>query len=129
MSRMPTDTDTDALRAPAGNRPGTGTRPTDGDPAVAGVLTDGALPAALARARGPEPVGPDTPAGPRVSVPPGPGTPVPAARPDRREADLDRLLRAAFVAGDPAGRFRPAASAGALHPVDVRVRIGPDGPL
>ncbi|CAL9346329.1 SagB/ThcOx family dehydrogenase [Streptomyces sp. enrichment culture] len=78
---------------------------------------------ALARARTPEPPGPDTPAGPPVRPWPGPAHPVPAARPG--ELDLDRLLRLSLAAQDGTGRLRPAASAGALHPVDTTLTVGP----
>ncbi|MEU0741357.1 SagB/ThcOx family dehydrogenase [Streptomyces sp. NPDC006134] len=78
---------------------------------------------ALARARSPEPPGPDTPAGPAVRPWPGPPRPLPAARPG--ELDLDRLLRLSLAAEDRGGRLRPAASAGALHPVDARLVVGP----
>ncbi|CAL9581481.1 hypothetical protein SUDANB58_05045 [Streptomyces sp. enrichment culture] len=82
---------------------------------------------ALARARSPERPGPDTPAGPAVRPWPGPPRPLPAARPG--ELDLDRLLRLSLAAEDRGGRLRPAASAGALHPVDARLVVGPGCPL
>jgi hypothetical protein len=47
---------------------------------------------------------------------------VPAAR--AGELDLDRLLRCSLAALDGSGRLRPAASAGALHPVDTRLVVG-----
>ncbi|AZM63954.1 MULTISPECIES: SagB/ThcOx family dehydrogenase [unclassified Streptomyces] len=85
------------------------------------------LVAALARARSAEEPGPDTPAGPAVPDWPGTPLPVPAAGPG--ELDLDRLLRLSLTASDPAGRLRPAASAGALHPVDALLVVGEGCPL
>ncbi|MFI8191862.1 SagB/ThcOx family dehydrogenase [Streptomyces sp. NPDC085946] len=97
-------------------------RPEDGD---AGRPVD--LVAVLARARSTEAPGPDTPAGPAVRPWPGPSRPLPAAGPG--ELDLDRLLRLSLAAQDGTGRLRPAASAGALHPVDARLVVGPGCPL
>ncbi|WP_309050803.1 SagB/ThcOx family dehydrogenase [Streptomyces sp.] len=77
---------------------------------------------ALARARGAEAPGPDTPAGPPVPAWPGPGLALPPAGPGR--LDLDRLLRLSLAAADATGRFRPAPSAGALHPVDAVLAVG-----
>lgn len=85
------------------------------------------LVAALARARSPEQPGPDTPAGPAVRRWPGPACPLPEARPG--ELDMGRLLRLSLAASDGAGRLRPAPSAGALHPVDARLVVGPGCPL
>ncbi|GAA3905326.1 hypothetical protein GCM10022244_14340 [Streptomyces gulbargensis] len=79
---------------------------------------------ALARARSAEVPGPDTPAGPRVPAWPGPGLALPPA--GRGRLDLDRLLRLSLAAADPTGRFRPAPSAGALHPVDAVLVVGED---
>lgn len=82
---------------------------------------------ALARARSAEEPGPDTPAGPPVPPWPGPPLPVPDAGPG--DLDLDRLLRLSLLASDRSGRLRPAASAGALHPVDARLVVGARCPL
>ncbi|MGC3004002.1 SagB/ThcOx family dehydrogenase, partial [Streptomyces sp. G35A] len=82
---------------------------------------------ALARARSAEEPGPGTPAGPAVPAWPGPPHPVPDAAPG--ELDLDRLLRLSLMASDASGRLRPAASAGALHPVDARLVVGTGCPL
>ncbi|MGW0842282.1 SagB/ThcOx family dehydrogenase [Streptomyces sp. NPDC002787] len=82
---------------------------------------------ALARARTREEPGPDTPAGPAVRPWPGPALPLPDARPG--ELDLGRLLRLSLAASDGAGRLRPAASAGALHPVDAQLVVGTGCPL
>ncbi|MEU5226255.1 SagB/ThcOx family dehydrogenase [Streptomyces toyocaensis] len=82
---------------------------------------------ALTRARSAEEPGRGTPAGPPVPNWPGPPHPVPAARPG--ELDLDRLLRLSLTASDPSGRLRPAASAGALHPVDAVLVVGEGCPL
>ncbi|MEV6962522.1 SagB/ThcOx family dehydrogenase [Streptomyces sp. NPDC051207] len=82
---------------------------------------------ALARARSPEVPGPDTPAGAPVRAWPGPPRPVPDSRPG--ELPLERLLRLSLAASDRAGRLRPAASAGALHPVDAELVVGPRCPL
>ncbi|WP_376733855.1 SagB/ThcOx family dehydrogenase [Streptomyces broussonetiae] len=86
------------------------------------------LTTALARARGPEPPGPDTPPGPPVPDWPGPATDLP---PDTRPGrlDLGRLLRLSLAATDPTGRLRPTPSAGALHPVDALLTVGADCPL
>ncbi|MEU3690911.1 SagB/ThcOx family dehydrogenase [Streptomyces narbonensis] len=82
------------------------------------------LATALAHARSPRPPGPDTPAGPAVPAWPGQPLPVPEAGP----ADLDpgALLRLSLAASDGTGRLRPAASAGALHPVDTELVVGAD---
>ncbi|MFF9340407.1 SagB/ThcOx family dehydrogenase [Streptomyces sp. NPDC014773] len=77
---------------------------------------------ALARARGAEPPGPDTPAGPPVPDWPGPGRALPPAGPGL--LDLDGLLRLSLAAADPTGRLRPTPSAGALHPVDTTLLVG-----
>ncbi|MER6348001.1 SagB/ThcOx family dehydrogenase [Streptomyces sp. NPDC001595] len=82
---------------------------------------------ALARARSAEPPGPDTPAGPAVHPWPGPPLPLPTAAPG--ELDVGRLLRLSLAASDASGRLRPAASAGALHPVDARLVVGDGCPL
>ncbi|WP_139140458.1 SagB/ThcOx family dehydrogenase [Streptomyces thermolilacinus] len=68
---------------------------------------------ALSLARSGRVPGPRFPAGPQVTPWPGPALPVPAP--------LDRLLRLS-LAGD---RLRPAASAGALHPVNAHLLLGP----
>ncbi|MEU7283222.1 hypothetical protein AB0A69_31275 [Streptomyces sp. NPDC045431] len=68
---------------------------------------------ALTRARSPQPPGPDFPAGHQVT--PWPGEPRPVPPP------LDRLLRLSLAGG----RLRPAASAGALHPVNAHLLLGP----
>ncbi|MFH8371570.1 hypothetical protein [Streptomyces sp. NPDC018031] len=70
---------------------------------------------ALARARSADPPGPDFPAGPQVT--PWPGTPVPVPH------ALDRLLTLALAGS----RLRPHASAGALHPVNTHLLLGPGG--
>ncbi|MET9803865.1 hypothetical protein [Streptomyces sp. NPDC006368] len=72
---------------------------------------------ALARARSAEPPGPDFPAGRQVTPWPGEPLPVPPC--------LDRLLRLSLAGG----RLRPAASAGALHPVNAHVLLGPGSAL
>ncbi|MEU2506426.1 SagB/ThcOx family dehydrogenase [Streptomyces sp. NPDC007863] len=78
---------------------------------------------ALTRARGTEPPGPDTPAGPPVPDWPGPGRALlPPAGPG--PLDLDGLLRLSLAAADPTGRLRPTPSAGALHPVDATLLVG-----
>ncbi|WP_399030678.1 hypothetical protein [Streptomyces sp. 15-116A] len=83
------------------------------------------LVAALARARSPEPPGPDTPAGGAVRAWPGPSRPLPSADPaDPAELDLGALLRLSLAAVDASGRLRPVASAGALHPVDTELVVG-----
>ncbi|MEE1756618.1 hypothetical protein [Streptomyces sp. SP18CS02] len=71
----------------------------------------------LARARSPEPPAPDFPAGRQVTAWPGEPLPVPP--------ELDRTLRLSLAGG----RLRPAASAGALHPVNTHLLLGPDGTL
>ncbi|MFJ5898010.1 hypothetical protein ACIQFZ_21530 [Streptomyces sp. NPDC093064] len=76
-----------------------------------------ALHTALTRARSAQPPGPDIPAGHQVT--PWPGEPHPVPR------HLDRLLRLS-LGGD---RLRPAASAGALHPVNTHLLLGPDNRL
>ncbi|MEW1549540.1 nitroreductase [Streptomyces tsukubensis] len=100
------------------------------------------LPAARARRTA---TGPALPGAPRTAVPtvtaalalarsarvPGPDLPYRPVAPHRRDrglpvpAALDPLLRNS-VAG---GRFRPAPSAGALHPVSVRLLAGPGAGL
>ncbi|WP_031075177.1 hypothetical protein [Streptomyces sp. NRRL S-118] len=75
------------------------------------------LPTALARARSPRPPGPDIPAGRQVTPWPGEPRPVPPR--------LDRLLRLSLAGV----RLRPAASAGALHPVNAHLLLGPDHTL
>ncbi|MYS92953.1 SagB/ThcOx family dehydrogenase [Streptomyces sp. SID5464] len=82
---------------------------------------------ALARARSPEGPGPDTPAGSVVRAWPGPPCPIPKADPG--ELDLRALLRLSLAASDGSGRLRPAPSAGALHPVDAELVVGPGCPL
>lgn len=93
----------------------------DGDlPAVAGAPADraqGLVGGALALARSGRVPGPRFPAGPQTTPWPGPALPVPAP--------LDRLLRLS-LAGD---RLRPAASAGALHPVNAHLLLGPGAGL
>ncbi|WP_432076159.1 SagB/ThcOx family dehydrogenase [Streptomyces wuyuanensis] len=78
--------------------------------------------AALARARSPEPPGPDTPAGGPVRTWPGPMCPLPPAGP--ADLDLGALLRHSLAAADASGRLRPVPSAGALHPVDTELVVG-----
>ncbi|MBD0841422.1 nitroreductase family protein [Streptomyces sp. TRM68416] len=85
------------------------------------------LAAALARARSLERPGPDTPAGAAVRAWPGPPHALPQAVPG--QLDLDRLLRLSLAASDGSGRLRPAPSAGALHPVDAELVVGPGCPL
>ncbi|MEV6250439.1 SagB/ThcOx family dehydrogenase [Streptomyces sp. NPDC051742] len=80
------------------------------------------LAAALALARSPRRPGPDTPAGPAVPAWPGPPLPIPEGGP--AELDLRTLLRLSLAASDDPGRLRPAASAGALHPVDTELVVG-----
>ncbi|MEU2543985.1 SagB/ThcOx family dehydrogenase [Streptomyces roseolus] len=80
---------------------------------------------ALARARGTEPPGPDTPAGRPVPDWPVPGRTLPPA-PRPGPLDLDGLLRLSLAASDPTGRLRPTPSAGALHPVDATLVVGDD---
>ncbi|MFI9543722.1 SagB/ThcOx family dehydrogenase [Streptomyces sp. NPDC052016] len=80
------------------------------------------LVAALARARSPEPPGPDTPAGGAVRVWSGPPRPLPSAGP--ADLDLGALLRLSLAGGDDSGRLRPVSSAGALHPVDTELVVG-----
>ncbi|WP_197987149.1 hypothetical protein [Streptomyces pactum] len=72
---------------------------------------------ALARARSAEPPGPDFPAGHQVT--PWPGTPVPVPH------ALDPLLTGALAGS----RLRPSPSAGALHPVNAHLLLGPGGTL
>ncbi|MER7899260.1 SagB/ThcOx family dehydrogenase [Streptomyces sp. NPDC096046] len=81
------------------------------------------LVAALARARSEERPGPDTPAGTAVRAWPGAPLPIPAAGP--ADLDLRALLRLSLAAADGSGRMRPAPSAGALHPVDTELVVGP----
>ncbi|MEU2268071.1 hypothetical protein ABZ568_16965, partial [Streptomyces olindensis] len=80
------------------------------------------LVAALARARSPEPPGPDTPAGGAVRDWPGPPRPLPPA--GAAALDLGALLRFSLAAADASGRLRPVSSAGALHPVDTELVVG-----
>ncbi|MFF5971196.1 SagB/ThcOx family dehydrogenase [Streptomyces sp. NPDC012769] len=80
------------------------------------------LAAALALARSPRRPGPDTPAGRAVRAWPGPSHPIPDAGPG--DLDLRALLRLSLAASDASGRLRPAASAGALHPVDTELVVG-----
>ncbi|MFI0987033.1 nitroreductase family protein [Streptomyces exfoliatus] len=80
------------------------------------------LTAALALARSPRRPGPDTPAGPAVPAWPGPPLTIPEDGP--AELDLGALLRLSLAASDDSGRLRPAASAGALHPVDTALVVG-----
>ncbi|MFF1511309.1 SagB/ThcOx family dehydrogenase [Streptomyces sp. NPDC058326] len=98
----------------------------DGDPPSDGTWHPEShpvdLPAALARARSPLRPGPDTPAGPAVRPWPGPPRPIPEAGP--AELDLRALLHLSLAASDDSGRLRPAASAGALHPVDTALVVG-----
>ncbi|MFJ8594999.1 SagB/ThcOx family dehydrogenase [Streptomyces sp. NPDC093598] len=77
---------------------------------------------ALARARSPEPPGPDTSAGGAVRSWPGPPRPFPPAGP--ADLDLAALLRHSLSAADDSGRLRPVSSAGALHPVDAELYVG-----
>ncbi|MFE3021566.1 nitroreductase [Streptomyces sp. NPDC059256] len=74
--------------------------------------------AALTRARSAEQPVEDTPA-PRPR-PTGPSTTLPP--------ELDRVLRLSLAAG-PGGRLRPVPSAGALHPVDAHLLVGPGSAL
>ncbi|MFI6012290.1 SagB/ThcOx family dehydrogenase [Streptomyces sp. NPDC051243] len=85
------------------------------------------LVSALARARSPEDPGSDTPRGSMVRAWPGPPCPIPEAAPG--ELDLRALLRFSLAASDGSGRLRPAPSAGALHPVDAELVVGPGCPL
>ncbi|MGW6550992.1 SagB/ThcOx family dehydrogenase [Streptomyces sp. NPDC055051] len=82
------------------------------------------LAAALARARSARRPGPDTPAGPRVPAWRGRPSRIPGAEPGR--LDLAALLRLSLAASDATGRLRPVPSAGALHPVDAELAVGPD---
>jgi hypothetical protein len=77
--------------------------------------TAGVSGAALRLARSERVPGPDFAAGSAVTAWPGQAVPVPGA--------LDRLLRASLAGG----RLRPAASAGALHPVNVHLLVGTGG--
>ncbi|WP_052852667.1 nitroreductase family protein [Streptomyces avicenniae] len=77
---------------------------------------------ALARARSAERPAPDTPAG--AAVPDLPGPPIPLPQPGAGELDLGTLLRLSLAAQDRAGRLRPTASAGGLHPVDATLVVG-----
>ncbi|MBC9714723.1 SagB/ThcOx family dehydrogenase [Streptomyces sp. TRM66268-LWL] len=81
----------------------------------------------MARARTSERPGPDASPGPAVPDWPGPGGALPQG--GAGQLDLDGLLRLSLAAHDPGGRLRPTASAGALHPVDVRLTVGADCPL
>ncbi|WP_329026494.1 nitroreductase family protein [Streptomyces sp. NBC_00690] len=74
--------------------------------------------AALTRARSVEQPTEGTPA-PRHR-PTGPSTTLPP--------ELDRVLRHSLAAG-PGGRLRPVPSAGALHPVDAHLLVGPGSAL
>ncbi|NEY36907.1 SagB/ThcOx family dehydrogenase, partial [Streptomyces sp. PRKS01-65] len=85
------------------------------------------LTAALALARSPRRPGPGTPAGPAVRAWPGPPRPIPDAGP--ADLDLRALLRLSLAASDASGRLRPTPSAGALHPVDTELLVGPGCPL
>ncbi|AQS65783.1 hypothetical protein [Streptomyces pactum] len=85
------------------------------------------LSAVLARARSPERPGHGTPAGSPVRDWPRPPRAVPAAGP--ADLDLRALLRLSLAASDGSGRLRPAASAGALHPVDTELLVGTGCPL
>ncbi|WP_331453596.1 hypothetical protein [Streptomyces sp. SS162] len=67
---------------------------------------------ALSLARSGRVPGPRFPAGPQTTPWPGPALPVPGP--------LDRLLRRSLAGG----RLRPAASAGALHPVNAHLLLG-----
>ncbi|MFF9120476.1 SagB/ThcOx family dehydrogenase [Streptomyces massasporeus] len=80
------------------------------------------LVAALARARSPEPPGPDTPAGGAVRAWSGPPRPLPSGGP--ADLDVGALLRLSLAARDDSGRLRPVSSAGALHPVDTELVVG-----
>ncbi|QDY80712.1 nitroreductase [Streptomyces qinzhouensis] len=84
---------------------------------AAAALLAPSVAAALALARSARVPGPDLPYRPVAPRRRDEGLPVPAA--------LDPVLRNS-VAG---GRFRPAASAGALHPVSVRLLAGPGAGL
>ncbi|MFG2642081.1 hypothetical protein ACGFYP_14070 [Streptomyces sp. NPDC048370] len=77
----------------------------------------GGLRAALVLARSPREPGPDFPAGAAVAAWPGEAVRVPA--------ELDAVLAGALAGG----RLRPAASAGALHPVNAHLLVGPGGEL
>ncbi|MEU5397700.1 nitroreductase [Streptomyces sp. NPDC005963] len=84
--------------------------------------------AALARARSAEQptAGPPCSQASQLSQrprPPGPSAPLPP--------DLDRILRLSLAAGPdrPDGRLRPVPSAGALHPVDAHLLVGPGSAL
>ncbi|MBW1600641.1 SagB/ThcOx family dehydrogenase [Streptomyces sp. JJ66] len=81
----------------------------------------------LARARSAEIPGPDTSPGPRVTAWPGPARRLPHARPG--QVDLSGHLRLSLAALDARGRLRPVPSAGACHPVDVRLTAGSAAPL
>ncbi|MGZ3119717.1 SagB/ThcOx family dehydrogenase [Streptomyces sp. H62] len=83
------------------------------------------LVAALARARSPQPPGPDTPAGGAVRAWPGPSRPLlPTGPVGPAGLDLEVLLLLSLAATDASGRLRPASSAGALHPVDTELSVG-----
>ncbi|MFF9145982.1 SagB/ThcOx family dehydrogenase [Streptomyces sp. NPDC014861] len=82
------------------------------------------LAAALARARSARRPGPDTPTGAQVPAWPGRPSRIPGAEPGR--LDLAALLRLSLAASDATGRLRPVPSAGALHPVDAELAVGPD---
>ncbi|MFF5389598.1 SagB/ThcOx family dehydrogenase [Streptomyces sp. NPDC013012] len=102
------DADADTDRQACGRRPG-GARPEG-------------LAAELALARSSRAPGPDTSAG--TAVPAWPGPPRPIPDPGPAELDLGTLLRLSLAASDASGRLRPAASAGALHPVDTELVVG-----
>ncbi|MFF8277307.1 hypothetical protein ACF05T_14540 [Streptomyces lateritius] len=92
-----------------------GTPPTPTAPRTPAAGGPTGLRDALALARSERVPGPDFPAGPAVTAWPGEGIAVPAA--------LDALLGASLAGG----RLRPAASAGALHPVNAHLLVGPGG--
>ncbi|WP_219089069.1 SagB/ThcOx family dehydrogenase [Streptomyces sp. JJ38] len=123
MTTPPSPDAPDAPGAPHGPDGSTG---SDG-PGPRNATGEPDLPAELARARGPEEPGPDTPPGPPVPRWPGPALCVGEAR--SGEVDLGRILRFALAASDAGGRLRPASSAGGCHPVDVRLTVGADAPL
>ncbi|OEJ57363.1 hypothetical protein BGM19_04620 [Streptomyces agglomeratus] len=90
------------------------------------TTTDQAARTSLAMARSGAVPGPETPAG-RAAVWTSPAQPltVGAGRPD-----LDHVLRHSLAAPEGTnGRLRPAPSAGALHPVNAHLLMGPGGPL
>ncbi|MGK5632635.1 hypothetical protein, partial [Streptomyces sp. URMC 123] len=120
-----------ATAAPGGTE---GERPSPPHPFDSGPEADAVLLArALADARSPRPVGPDTPAGPARPRWGGRTRGVPGRRPGDA-VDLDQLLRHSLAA-DPAaaggerGRLRPHPSAGALHPVRAHLLVGAGCPV